>query len=82
MAMTCPTCKNENAARLIAGEGNLGCDSCFVVKPQINTGSLHQVKFNKWGTRMTIADANRIKTNKKRADGKYRPDPRWRTTGD
>lgn len=81
MAFTCPTCKNAEAARLICGPGQLLCDGCFTPTPSNNTGVLHNLQFSgkSWNVKkMTIADAMRIKTNKKRSDGTYKPDPRWR----
>ena len=75
----CPNekCKKQSE-RLIAGPRGLGCDHCMKSEAVSFGGMLHQVKFHKWGMRMTVAEANRIKTNKKRSDGRYKPDPRWR----
>jgi hypothetical protein len=81
MAFECPSCK-EKSTRLIAGPEKLGCDNCVEIHDLSNTGLLHKVRLQKYGVRMTYADANRIKTNKLRKDGRYRPDPRWRETGD
>ena len=85
--MTCPNqkCKKE-AERLIIPPtgGGIFCNGCYKMEPLNNIGSLHKVRLSFWkkGVRLTEADAMRIKTNKKRSDGKYRPDPRWRTSGD
>lgn len=75
--MECPSCKKETHKLTITAEGS-GCRDCLRVEYKSLDGLLHRVKFRKWGVRMTEADANRIKTNKKRADGRYSPDPRWR----
>ena len=76
----CPSCKAA-AARLLIAENGIRCPGCYDARPRSYRGLLHQVRANRFG-RLTEADAMRIKTNKKRADGEYRPDPRWRTSGD
>jgi len=84
----CPNEKcGKKAERLVASSAGLGCDSC---QPKVNRGldaiiGRVRIPANKWGhgtPRVTEADAQRIKTNRKGPDGQYRPAPRWRTTGD
>lgn len=63
--------------RLYATERGLLGSCCHSPRTHNWTG-LHQVRLNKYGQRLTFADAMQIKTNKLRADGTYKPDPRWR----
>ena len=67
-----PKCK-QKAERLVATEKGLGCDKCIKL-PANFPGCVRIV--NKYG--MTHADKMHIKTNKKRLDGTFKPDPRWR----
>ena len=75
-------CPNEKcgrkAERLVASGEGLGCDHCKPATARMLDGLHHRVRVKKWGVRVTEADAMRIKTNKKRSDGTYKPDPRWR----
>ncbi len=78
--LPCPNCK-RSAPRLVARGGVLGCVYCNLPSKG-RDALLHQVRWNKNGVRVTEADANRIRTNKLRADGRYRPDTRWSYRGE
>ena len=77
---SCETC-GPGAKRLIYGKEGFGCDRCYSVKNNSFTGHAHESYLGKGYKRMTYAEAMRIKTNKLRADGQYKPDWRWRSSG-
>jgi hypothetical protein len=74
--MECTHC-GARTVKLIAAKAGIRCPACYTPDDKRNAGALNVVKFNKWGVRMTIADAMRIKTNKPQGDGSYCPAPRW-----
>ena len=77
--LDCPNLKcGKKARRIIASDDGLRCDNCFEPKHSGMDAIIGRIRFHKWGVRMTEADANHIKTNRKRADGRFKPDPRWR----
>lgn len=78
MALDCPKCGTAEASKLIAGPKGLGCNLCLEEHRISFDGLIHRVRLDNGAVRMTWADAMRIKTNKKRSDGTYKPDPRWR----
>ena len=79
--MKCAKCKGEAKRLYASGHGLLG-ECCFEDQGSRDWTGLHKIRLNRWGVKMTWADAMRIKTNAKRADGQFRPEPRWQTTGD
>lgn len=81
MNLDCPNPKcGKQAPRLIATAKGLGCVYC-IGTPKGMDAIIGRVRFKKWGVRVTECDAMNIKTNRKREDGQYRPDPRWRDSG-
>lgn len=74
----CPNekCKKQSE-RLIATSKGLGCEHCMSSELKKYCGGIIVRGENKHSPKMTYADKMHIKTNRKRADGQYRPDPRW-----
>lgn len=78
----CPGCSGETS-KLIGTKDGLKCPNCFDVTAIRHDGLLHAKQGSRrTGTVISVSDAMRIKTNRRRADGQYRPDWRWRTSGD
>ena len=75
----CPKCKQPTRT-LVYGIEDRACPACN--DPGKRDYALrHLVAVRGNGVRVTHADAMRIKTNRLRADGTYKPDSRWRARG-
>lgn len=81
--MNCRLC-GEETLKLVCASDGLACAACRPPTYVSHSAALGRIRvpYRKFGVELTHADAMRIKTNKKRTDGRYRPDPRWRTSGD
>lgn len=66
--------------RAMYRDGQRLCPDCHGGDGDRSAGSRHQsyTSKRKFGKSLSYAEAMQIMTNKKREDGKYRPDPRWR----
>lgn len=75
--MKCDGCGAESK-RYVYHDGKRLCGSCRAdVIPR--WPGLHEVRLNKYGVRLTRAQAGRIDTNAKQPDGTYAPDRRFRS---
>lgn len=74
--MNCDYCK-KRTERLTWDTKAFGCSDCVKVEFVSHEGKIHSVRKTQGG-RLTEADAQRIKTTKRRWDGRRKPDPRWR----
>lgn len=76
---TCPKCKKKTS-RLVYGVDDRACPDCN--DPGNRRYALtHDIAVTGNGVTLTHAEAMRIRTNKLRPDGQYRPDARWRSVG-
>lgn len=76
----CPKCKQPTRV-LVYGKDDRACPSCN--DPGERGYALrHSIAVRgSQGINLTHAETMRIKTNKLRGDGTYKPDARWRSRG-
>ena len=77
-AFNCPMCSKETRV-LVYGDKDRGCPDCVTIKDR-GFALGHSTYAMTNAGKITHADAMRIKTNRLRSDGEYKPDRRWRSS--